>query len=119
MYALSSSDVIVVIVALNIGLQFYADDIADIEIHYSQSEVQDGWVVASYSKGFDILNWWKRWDWYNRLLQEHLQLLSLLSRVFIHWMKLKISNMVAISVSKESIILISSPHQLRTLNPLP
>ena len=33
--ALSSSDVIVFIMAINIGLQFYADDIADIEIHYS------------------------------------------------------------------------------------
>ena len=39
-------------------LPFYADDIADIEIHCSQREVQDEWVVTSYGKGFDVLNQW-------------------------------------------------------------
>ena len=103
------------IVAINIGLQFYANDIADIEIYCSWNEVQDLWVITSYSKGFDILNWWRRGDWYNRLLHERLQHLSLLSWVFIHWMKLKISNMVVISVSKESIILISSPPSIENV----
>ena len=47
---LSSSDVIVFIVAINIGLQFYADDIVDIQIHCSQKEVHDEWVVTNYGK---------------------------------------------------------------------